>query len=132
MSVLCVSKKDEEIRNTELSLIPKCNVKGVRLNKSLKFDYMFCETHEIKSMSKKCCKDEGVFNGDLKELVRYIGGGSVEMDDLGEVVRVVGNKKWEEMGKWYGDIMALCWTQIGDNKWVASVEKIGTGRVCYN
>jgi len=126
-----VSKKDQEIKNEELKLIPKCKIVGVRKEGERRFDYMFCETHENRALNKKCCGMEGAFKGDLKELMRYIGGGSVEMDGEGEIVRVVGSGKWEEDGKWYGDIMSVCWVPMGDYMWIGKVEKVGTGRVCY-
>lgn len=76
-----------------------------------------CVKHgELVWKGKRECKMSGKFVGDLKALLRSMGGGSVEMDGEGKVLWVRG-KEWKEEGSVWERVWCVEWREVEDGLW---------------
>jgi hypothetical protein len=72
---------------------------------------------------QKECEMAGKFRGDLKGLLRELGGGNVKMDCDGEVVWVRG-KEWIEKGSIWEKVWVMEWKEVEDGLWEVKKVKV--------
>jgi len=89
-----------------------CKIK--RVNKS---EMDICISHsELVWKGENRCGMDGKFKGDLKELLRELGGGNVKMDYDGTVISVRG-EEWVEKGSIWEKVWCMEWREVESDMW---------------